>query len=494
MHTHQKNLSFASYENIGLRIERSFKQLNRYLFSLYIVILCLNAEAQNAFDGERITINSIFVEGNNRTKERYITRELSFEVGESYSKQELDSMFVWNRNRIYNTYLFNTIDFDLTNEKEGSADLKVTVDERWYIYPVPIFKLVDRNFNDWWVNRDRDLSRVNYGMRLTHFNFRGRGEFLRIWLQTGFTNIFALQYRLPYIDKKQRHGLLFDLSYFEAKNVAYTTRETIPRFAFNEDEKLRIVYKNSVRHSYRSSFYSFHFTTLGHYRIDIADTVAQLNENYLGNGITTQQHFWIGHSFVWDKRNNRNYPTEGSYYRVGLYKHGLGIYQDGVDYWRAKINLTKYWEFKNNFYLVVDASILSTLPEERDYFNYYKIGLLKEVLRGYDLNVIEGSSYILQRNEFKHRLFSRKYDISSIMPVKQFQTLPIAFYGKVFYDQGYAKGYPDYDGSSPLTDRYLYSYGAGIDLVMAYDMVFRFELSKNTLGDTHFFINFLSLL
>lgn len=433
------------------------------------------------------------MEGNKRTKERYITRELSFEAGQSYPRKDLDSMFVWNRNRIYNTYLFNTITFDLINDSAGEADLKVTVDERWYVYPVPIFKLVDRNFNDWWVNRDRDLNRVNYGLRLTHFNFRGRGEFLRLWMQTGFTNILALQYRLPYIDQKQRHGLLFDLSYFEAKNVAYNTLDNIPRFAFDEEQKLRVAYKNSIRHSYRSSFYSFHLTRLGHLKIDIADTVSQLNDNYLGNGRTTQQHFWFGHTFIWDKRNNRNYPTSGDYHRIGLFKHGLGVYNDGVDFWRAKINLTRYWEFNDNFFVVGDLSVLTTFPAKRDYFNYYEIGILKEVLRGYDLYVIEASSYVLQRNEIKHQLFKRNYDISQVMPIKQFQTFPIAVYGKLFFDQGYAQGYPDYDGSNLLTDRYLYSYGAGADLVIAYDMVFRFELSQNVLGNTHFFINFLSL-
>lgn len=442
---------------------------------------------------DEFVLRDIIVEGNKRTKTRYITRELSFVLGETYAKSDLDSIFVWNRNRIYNTYLFHKIEFDIVNEANGEADLLLTVEERWYVYPVPIFKLVDRNFNDWWVNRNRDLSRVNYGLKITHFNFRGRGEFLRAWLQTGFTNILSLNYRIPYIDKKQQHGLLFSLGYLEAKNVAYTTRDNIPRFTFSEDEKLRFLYVNSIRHSYRSSFYSFHFTRLGHTRIDVADTIAQLSDNYLGDGQTTQQHFWLGHTFTWDKRNNRFYPTNGEFYRASLFKHGLGIYNNGVDYWRAKINLTKYWEFEDNFYLVTDVSILHTFPPDRAYYNYTKIGLLNEVLRGHDLYVIEGSSYVMQRNEFKHRLFGRTYNISKVMPIRQFQTFPINMYGKIFFDQGYARSFPNYEGSRLLTDRYLYSYGAGIDLVLAYDLVFRFEYSRNTLEETGFFINFMSL-
>lgn len=443
---------------------------------------------------EVLTISQILIEGNHKTKAQMITRELGFKTGDSFQRYQLDSMFVWDRNRIYNTNLFNEVSIDLVNDAEGNTDIKITVDERWYFYPFPIFRLVDRNFNDWWVNRNRDLSRVNYGVKLTQFNFRGRGEILRLWLQTGFETVVNVFYSVPYIDKKQRNGLLISSSYFETKNVPVVTRENIRRFASSQDEVLRRAYRTSLRHSYRSSFYTFHQTTIGHTRLDVADTIALLNANYLGDGRTQQQHIWLGHTFIWDKRNNRNYPTDGEWYRVGLFKHGLGIYNDGVDFWRARINLTKYWEFKDNFYFVSNISGLSTFPaRDRSYFNYYSIGFLKEVLRGYDLRIIEASSYILQRNEFKHQLFGRKYDISKVMPLRQFQTFPITVYGKVYFDQGYAVGYPNYDGSDLLSDQYLYSFGTGIDLVLVNDITFRFEFSRTSQDQTHFFINLLSL-
>ena len=441
-----------------------------------------------------LTIREIIIEGNFKTKPKMITRELSIESGATYQRYQLDSMFVWERNRIYNTNLFNEVDLSLVNTSNDSTDLKIQLEERWYFYPLPIFRLVDRNFNDWWVNRNRDLSRVNYGVKLTQFNFRGRGEVLRLWLQTGFETVINVIYSIPYIDKKQRNGFLISSSYFETKNVPVVTRENIRRFASSEDEILRRAYRTSIRHSYRSSFYTFHRTTLGHVRLDVADTIAAINPNYLGDGRIQQQHIWLGHTYVWDRRNNVNYPTNGEWYRVGLFKHGLGLYNDGVDFWRARVRLTKYWEFKDNFYLVANLSGLSTFPaRDRSYFNYSSVGFLKEVLRGYDLRIIEASSYVLQRNEFKHRIFGRKYNISKVMPVRQFQTFPIAIYGKIYFDQGYAVGFPNYDGSDLLSDQYLYSFGTGIDLVVVNDLTFRFELSRTSQGDSFFFVNLLSL-
>ena len=463
-----------------------------------LIIFFLLGSAIQAFtqsdSTELLRINQILIEGNYKTKPQIITRELSFMVDSTYTRYELDSMFVWNKNRIYGTNLFNKVELSLINTEEGKTDVRILVDERWYLYPLPIFRLTDRNFNDWWVNRDRDLSRVNYGLKLTQFNFRGRNEVLRLWLQTGFETVLNLYYQVPYIDKKQKNGLLFSSSYFESKNVPVTTIENVRRFASSRENVLRRAYRNSVVHSFRSSFYSYHLTSLRHLRVDVADTVASLNPNYLGESRTQQQSFSLGYTYVWDKRNNPNYPTKGAWYRLGLTKHGLGIYNDGVDYWSARANLTKYWTFKDNFFLVGNISALSTFPvQDQSYFNYSSIGFLQEVIRGYDLNIIEASSYVLQRNEFKHQLFGRKYNISKVMPVRQFQTFPITIYGKVYFDQGYAVGYPDYDGSDLLTDQYLYSVGTGLDLVLVNDFTFRFELSRNSQGDNYFFINILSL-
>ncbi|MBC6400435.1 MAG: BamA/TamA family outer membrane protein [Ekhidna sp.] len=465
----------------------------KHLSALPLIVIALHS-GYSQDSTEWISIKKISIEGNKKTKAQIITRELSFDVGDSLLFSQFDSLFVWNKIRIYNTNLFNEVNLSLSHISEGQAAVLIEVDERWYLYPFPIFRLIDRNFNDWWVNRDRDLSRVNYGVRINQFNFRGRREFLRVVFQTGFTDVLNLRYNIPYIDKKQRNGLLFDLSYSEAKNVAFTTVDNVPRFTSDLDKDLRRVFRNIVRHSYRNSFYTFHYTTLGHFHVEIADTLAQLNPNYLGDERTIQQHFYFGHSFLYDRRNNVNYPTKGERLIAGVFKHGLGIYDEGVNYWRIRLAASKYWDLKKGFYAASDISILSTLPEDRNYYNYYKIGPLREVLRGYDLNIIEGSSYVIQRNEIKHKLIGRKWDISKVMPIRQFRIFPFTVYGKVYFDQGYAKGYPNYDGSGLLDDRYLYSYGAGLDLVLVNDLTFRLEYSRNALNQTFFFINLLSLL
>lgn len=441
-----------------------------------------------------ITIDSITIEGNYKTKPRIIRRELSFKEGDTFQRYQLDSMFVWDRNRIVATNLFHEVAMDAVEKANGKVNIRITVNERWYLYPLPIFRLIDRNFNDWWVNRNRDLSRVNYGLKITQFNFRGRDEVVRLWLQTGFETVLNLFYRIPYIDKRQQHGLTFSSSYFEGKSVPVVTIDNIRRFTASQENVLRRAYTNAVIHTYRPSFYSYHITSIGHLRVDVADTVAAINPNYLGETRTQQQYVSLGYTYAWDKRNNRLYPTTGEWYVGGITKVGLGLYDDGVDYWVANLDLTKYWEFKDHFFMVNNLSVLSTFPaKDRAYFNYSSIGFLKNIIRGYDLNIIEASSYVLQRNEFKYQLFGKTYDIKKVMPVRQFQTFPITVYGKVYFDQGYAVGYPEYNGSDLLSDKYLYSLGTGLDFVFINDFTLRLELSRTSMEETNFFINIFSL-
>ncbi|MEP1096549.1 MAG: POTRA domain-containing protein [Cyclobacteriaceae bacterium] len=465
--------------------------MKRSFFISFLFVQVFVSWSQTFDSTELVTINKVEIDGNRKTKTQIITRELSFSEGEQYKRFQLDSMFVWDRNRIYRTNLFNEVTFSIIEVSDDRVDIRINVQERWYVYPIPIFKLVDRNFNDWWVNRDRDLSRTNIGLRLSHFNFRGRSELLRITTQFGFTTRLSMLYRIPYIEKTQKHGLSFNFAFLEAKNLAVVTQENVRRFLQGE-ELLRTVYRSRVTHSYRNSFYSFHFLNLGHTSVNIADTVAVLNPNYIGDGTTSQSYFRAGYQYAWDKRDNRNYPLDGEWYTAGITKFGLGINNSNVDFWTLNFSAARFRELGNEFYQASNLIGLISLPQDRSYFNYFSIGFLKNSLRGYELNVVEGSTYFIQKNDIKKKVFSRKKDISRFMPVRQFQTFPITLYGKVFFDQGYAKGYPNYGGSDKLDDQYLYAFGLGFDLVIIHDSVFRFELSRNKLDETNFFINFLS--
>ena len=103
---------------------------------------------------------------------------------------------------------------------DGIADLLITVKERWYFWPSPLFKLEDPNFHVW-KRQGYDFNRVNYGLRLTKLNARGRNELARVVIQSGYERQFLFNYRIPYIDKKQRHGLSPEFILTTNNNASY---------------------------------------------------------------------------------------------------------------------------------------------------------------------------------------------------------------------------------------------------------------------------------
>ncbi len=119
------------------------------------------------------------------------------------------------------------------------------------------------------------------------------------------------------------------------------------------------------------------------------------------------------------------------------------------------------------------------------------MGYRKEVLRGYELYVVEGPYFFLNKTTLKKRIFSRTYRWEN-GPIPQFRYFPLSIFLKTYADLGYVKNYPYYEQNNIngiLSDKLLVGSGAGIDIVTAYDMVFRFEYSFNGEGDSGFFFN-----
>src|SRR5579871_5399177 len=175
-------------------------------------------------DSSRVlTVGRVLIAGNKITKDRIISRELTLKSGDTISVRRLPHELLWDKRKIYNLRLFHTVSVQALELSNNTIDLLVEVTERWYTFPIPIFELSDRNFSEWWNNYNHDLNRINYGISLTRFNFRGRYETLQLVAQFGFTQRYELSYRIPYIDKKQKQGLSFNFDYSTPKNLAYST-------------------------------------------------------------------------------------------------------------------------------------------------------------------------------------------------------------------------------------------------------------------------------
>lgn len=431
-----------------------------------------------------LTVNRILIIGNKVTRNRIISRELSLTSGDTVSISRLTEILIKDKNKVYNLRLFNTVNIRSLDLGEGNIDLLVEVNERWYTFPSPIFEISDRNFNEWWENYNHDLKRVNYGMRLYQYNFRGRNETLRLSAQFGYTKRYELLYRIPNLDQSQKHGLSFGFDYGEPKNLAYFT--TDHKLDYLETNKtVKKSFGGNISYSYRRSFYETHSFQLEYRDSHVADTVVVLNDNYYSGGSSAIRFASISYSFTSDHRDVGAYPLKGYHLDAYVSKNGFGF--GDVNQFEANLTYSKFINLGNKTYLSNFSSLYVSSPNSQPYALYSALGYRKQFIRGYEIYVIEGPKFFLNKTTLKKQIFAREYRFEE-MPLEQFRHFPVAIYIKGYADLGYVENYPRYDEikiNNTLSNRLLAGAGAGVDLVLAYDSIIRFEYTftrENTNG------------
>ena len=438
---------------------------------------------------ETIIIDDIVIIGNKRTRDATILRELSVIPQSKIKLSELVNAIEADKQKLLNTRLFLSAELQSKEVVPGHHILEVTVKERWYLWPVPIFEFADRNLNDWLFNQDADFSRLQYGIKLFENNLTGRGDRLKTNLQFGFTRKFEIEYSLANLTRKQNLGFSVEASFIENNTVAFNSENNRQQFA-EGDRPLRTRFRTGIRLTRRSNFYSFHSVSLTYHNNQIDDTLRLLNPNYFLNGETQQQNLTLEYKYTLDRRSSVAYPLTGYIFEGSFRQIGLGIFDD-ISQTEFFARFSKFYDLGKGFYFAHGLSGKISGPQNQPYFNFRGLGFEEQFIRGYELFVIEGQHYALQRLSLRKKLLSKEYNISKVIPVSQFNTIPIALYPKVFFDTGIVgRRGPLSDQTATLSNNILWGLGAGLDFVTYYDLVFRFEYSLNSEGDTGFFIHF----
>lgn len=446
-------------------------------------------QSDSAANQRKVLIDNIFITGNKKTKDKIILRELSIERGKVYNFEALEEILKSDRNKIYNTKLFNEVEVAMLELDYDKVDIVVRVTERWYLFPIPLIDIIDRNFNDWWVNHNHDFNRLIYGLSLYHFNMRGMNERMTITAQFGFTKRFEVEYSMPYIDRSQRHGLSFSAKYLEYNNLHYATLDNKRVFVETED-LLRTTYAFSSKYTLRNSFYTRHSFGLEYSNTNVADTVLQLNPDYLGTGTNDQNVLKASYFFSMDKRDIAAYPLSGFNFSAGVYQVGFGL-KNGVIKTGIEASFARYFELKNKFYFNNLTSISVSTPPNQPYTLLSGLGFNNRLVRGYELYTIFAQNFFLNKSTFKKALFTGSTKWKS-MPLEQFQYIPYGLYVKTYFDVGYAKNTLNLEGNSGLADKLLLGTGFGLDFVTMYDFIIRAEYSFNNIGEHGFFLSLTS--
>jgi len=226
--------------------------LSFLLFSLVLLPAFLHAEG---IAPDSLTVRKITVIGNASTREWVILRELSVSVGDTILRSELERRFKRCEDNLFNTHLFNSVHINWI-EEDGALLLYVIVSERWYIFPIPIFEVAERNFNTWWENRD--LSRVIYGLSLNWRNVTGRNDLFTSTIRLGYIQRMSLSYSMPNINRKKTMGIGVSGFYLRNREVQIETVNDQPVFLNQDEQYMRREYGGGCGLSYRPGLYESH--------------------------------------------------------------------------------------------------------------------------------------------------------------------------------------------------------------------------------------------
>lgn len=450
------------------------------LFALPVLAQVENPPVQEA---AYMVVRHVVVQGNKKTRTSIILRELPVRPGDTIYLNVLGETLESSRKQLLNTSLFLNATANVKNWEGQEADVVFEVWERWYLFAFPIFKLADRNFNQWWVEQNRSLKRVNVGVKAFQDNLTGRNDDIYADVTVGYTQRFLLGYNLPYIDKRFRHGIGFVVSYSRNRELNYMSDANKQQF-FRQDDFLRRQFQFGITYSYRKAISTRHQLSMSYNNETVNDSVIILNPDYLGNARKEVRHLDLAYRFNYIQADSWQYPLKGTVLQGEVLKTGIGPLSD-IDYVKFRVRAIKYWELARKTYGALGVLGQAKFPDIQPYAGVRAMGYGDDYLRGLEYYVVDGTSFFILKSTLRRELLNFRVNLP-IVP-KKFSSLPIRVLAKAYGDMGYV--YSRMTRNGILNNRMLYTGGIGLDVVSFYDACIRFEYSINQLGEKGLFLH-----
>jgi len=439
---------------------------------------------------EYAVIHNIYVEGNKRTKTDVILRELDFGLHDTLPLSGLPSRLAENELNILNTGLFTNakITYKEWTGATNEVGLLITVQEGWYIFPFPILEMADRNFNVWWDTYNHSLRRLNYGVRFYHTNLTGHKDHLKAVFQLGFTRKYELVYTLPYINRSKTLGLNVNFLHTREKEIGYTTAGNELLFSRSDGDPLLRRFRLGAGLTLRRKLDTRHRFNLTFFDNFIDKKVrSELNPHFFINGLQ-QRYLSASYQYELDKRDIRPYPMHGHYVQGTIERKGLGYTKD-FDALNLDATWAQFFSFGKKWSMGYVLRGKTNLQRERQpYYGSQALGYEPDFIRGYEYYVTDGLDFAFNKTLVRYRLFDRKLNLGPYIRLESFKEMPVKLFIVLHNELGYVNN-PFYAEGNSLANELLWGTTLGVDLVLYYDKVVNFEVSRNRLNEYGFYLH-----
>ncbi len=416
------------------------------ILTTLLMVVPLSAQDGPTFPA---VIDTVVIMGNEKTRDEVILREIPFTFPDTLDYPELQLI----QNRLQNLFLFNRVALDVLNTGRRRI-LLIQVTETWYIYPVPLVFI-----------NDRDWNKISYGFQLTHINFRGMNEKAMIGGWLGYNPSFFLSYFNPWLGRHTRliFGIKLFNSFIQSKEFDTTERHVGTQISLGKRLNLNVSIEGMFR------FRWIH--------------LPQPYTSYLISGKKWDTVPQLGLRFISDYRDLYEYPTSGYYLRWEITRTGLFSHQPR--YWRWELDNRFYWKPAPRFSIGVrNFTIINRryLPVyDRIYIGY------RERIRGYFYRVMTGQNLILQSLEIRIPLLKVRYfSLGNNPNLSAFtQNLKFGISMGLFVDTGQT-----WDTTRELGIRRLKTgFGVGLHIHLPFIYVVRLEHAWNDRGKSQLIID-----
>lgn len=446
----------------------------------------LNINDSINFITGKVFIVDVLIAGNKKTKSYIIEREMLLHKNDSISKEDFKSLLIQSQNLIYNTTLFTSVEIIPVIKYSDNVILIVDVKEKWYIYPLPQFQLIARNFNDWLNTYNADLNRVIYGLKFSHYNLSGRRDQLHLYLLNGYSRNLSVKYSAPYSNPKLNRGFSFVAGFTSTRNINYNTNYNNKVLQYSSDKFVNNNASIGGAYAIRNGHYltntfglNFQFN-----KIDSAIVKPDLNPNYFRDSKIEQFIPDAYYTFQYSKVDNSRYPLKGKLISAQLLKRGTS-FSGGINMTQLSGSISKFIPYKNYWYSSYSLQTKIKLPFNQSYINQNAIGYGDYNLRGLEYYVVDGPISAVAKYTLKKKIISFKIPLP--IHIKTIPDIPISIFAKGFADAGYSYNKPLY--KTYLNNKLLYSAGFGIDILTVYDINLRMEYSFNQLNENGLFLH-----
>ena len=453
-----------------------------YKFSATILLCVLFLLGIQLHANGQYKITKIDIEGNVKTKSYVILRELPYQVNSILSEDSIAQLNTLAKQQLINTSLFTTVQVEYEKMDSLSIIVKIKLTERWYIFPIPYFRWVDRNFSEWWNEQNHSLDRVNYGINLKQSNVTGNNDRLTVGLITGYTHQALVRYQFPYLDKKLRFGMGFGFQYFTQKELNTSTYSDKQVFTKTLGE-IQNGYRANINLLYRPNLFERWSLQTGLGKSEIGDSALIAQPQYFANKSKSFSYADFSVTYSKMKFDYNAYPSQGNSTDIGIYQRFSGGNNlSSFQFRQLHANHVN----ANNFYLIESNSLFKFMPNQ-NYLDSKLLGYGNIQMSGYEYYVVDGNAASIAKLEWHHLLggftLPKKTGIAFADKINnRLPDIKYIFWLKAFTNLGYVYSERPVNATK-LSNTFLRSAGIGLDIISVYDLVIKIDYSVNQLGD-----------